>query len=231
MYHVVVDIVIGKTTGLHIAQIVETAYNLLYCFCNIFVNIKVILFEGQARWQILIFVFTFSSEQERDKFEYIFQTYKKLMLHKAYDILRDYTLAEDAASEAFIRIYKNLHKIDNPNSNSSIAFVATVVKNVSLTMLQREKGHFTEEYDEDQSDRFNLEEETLSQLSSEHIYQTIDRLGEDLKGVFLLKYSYNLSHKEIGKILGISENNVTVRLHRAKNKLAALLRNEGYCDA
>jgi len=175
----------------------------------------------------LILILTFSSEQERDKFEYIFQTYKKLMLHKAYGILRDYMLAEDAASEAFIRIYKNLHKIDDPTSNKAIAFIVTIVKNVALTMLQREKNYIFEEFDENLEDDFNLEAQTISALSSEDIYKIVDRLGEDLKGVFLLKYAQDLPHREIGRLLGITENNVTVRLHRAKTKLAALLREEG----
>ena len=152
------------------------------------------------------------------------------MLHKAYGILRDYSLAEDAASEAFIRIYKNIHKIDDQESNSTIAFIVTIVKNVSLTMLKKEKEHATAEYDYEQEDPFDLEEHMLSQLGSDYIYQMLDNLGEDMKSVFLLKYSYDLSHKEIGRILNISENNVTVRLHRAKKKLAELLKG-GHVDA
>ncbi len=61
-------------------------------------------------------VLTFTDASERDKFEYIFHKYKKLMMHKAYSVLGDYMLAEDAASEAFIRIYKNLRKIGDPDS-------------------------------------------------------------------------------------------------------------------
>jgi RNA polymerase sigma-70 factor (ECF subfamily) len=64
----------------------------------------------------MLLIFTFETERERDKFEYIFNKYKKLILHKAYDVLRDYALAEDAASEAFIRIYKNLDKISDPTA-------------------------------------------------------------------------------------------------------------------
>ena len=171
----------------------------------------------------MLILLSFATVQERDKFEYIFQKYKKLMLHKAYGILQDYYLAEDAASEAFIRIYKNIHKIGDPTDKKSIAFIVTIVKNVSLTMLKKERSHATEEYDEDQRDDFDLEEHTISQMNSEHIYQTIDKLSEEMKGVFLLRYAHDLSHKEIGRILGISENNVTVRLHRAKKKLAAML--------
>ena len=58
------------------------------------------------------------------------------MLHKAYEILQDYHLAEDAASEAFIRIHRNIHKIDDPTDKRSIAFIVTIVKNVSLTILK-----------------------------------------------------------------------------------------------
>ena len=179
----------------------------------------------------MILLFAFASEHERDKFEFIFNKYRRLMLHKAYGILQDYSLAEDAASEAFIRIYKNIHKIDDPASNKTIAFIVTIVKNVSLTMLKKEKEYSVQEPDCEQQDSFDLEEYTLSQLGSDYIYQMLDLVGEELKSVFLLKYAYDLSHKEIGRLLDISENNVTVRLHRAKKKLAALLKEGGYVDA
>ena len=179
----------------------------------------------------MLLLFVFATVQDQDKFEYIFNKYKKLMLHKAHGILLDYHLAEDAASEAFIRIYKNLHKIDDPDSPQSAAFVVTIVKNVALTMLRQMKSYAAEEYDEEQHDTFDLEEYALSQVNAEQIYTLVDQLGEEMKSVFLLRYSYDLSHKEIGQMLGISENNVTVRLHRAKKKLAVLLQEGGYSDA
>lgn len=175
-------------------------------------------------------VLTFSTAAERDKFEYIFNKYKKLMLHKAYGILGDYQLAEDAASEAFIRIYKNLHKIGDPDAPQCAAFLVTIVKNVSLSLLKREKSHEFQELDEFRSDGFDLEEEVLSRVSVEKMYRLIGGIHEEYQSVFLLKYAYGLSHKEIGGLLGISENNVTVRLHRAKKSLAELLRQEGYVN-
>jgi RNA polymerase sigma-70 factor (ECF subfamily) len=179
----------------------------------------------------VILLFLFVADADRDKFEFLFHKYKNLMLYKAYDILKDYSLAEDAVSEAFLRVFKNLHKIDDPASPKSAAFVVTVVRNTALTMLSREKGFPQEEVAEDYSDPLDLEGDALSRLASDQILKLVDGLGEDLKSVFLLKYAYDLSHKEIGKTLGITENNVTVRLHRAKKKLAVLLREEGYVDA
>lgn len=178
----------------------------------------------------MLIIFTFDDDRDRDKFEYLFNRYKKLAMHKAYDILRDYSLAEDASSEAFIRVYKNLSKISDPGSPQTAAFIITIVKNVSITMLRKYKNIEADELDEDIDGGFDLESMTLTKLEADSVYGLLDQLGEEIKGVFLLKYAYDLSHKEIGRILGISENNVTVRLHRAKKKLSVLLVEGGYIN-
>jgi len=166
-------------------------------------------------------------EDEREKFEYLYARYKNLLLHKAYEILRDPMLAEDAVSESFIRIFKNLHKISDPESGRAAAFVVTVTKNVALSLFRKEKGQSAEEFDDTLQDQFDLESYIDSQVGAEAIIRVVDQLGEDLKSVFLLKYAYDMTHREIGKALHISENNVTVRLHRAKKRIASALAKEG----
>lgn len=178
----------------------------------------------------MIFFMAFSSENERNKFEYIYGKYKKLLFYKAYEILKDYMLAEDATSEAFLRIYKNLHKIEDINSNQTVSFLVTIVKNTSLTILGKEKKNITGIYDEDQQDDFNLENYMISEISSENIYALLNHLSEELRSVFLLKFAHDLSNKEIGKMLNINENNVGVKLHRAKKKLSEMLIKEGYAN-
>ena len=178
----------------------------------------------------MLLSFTFESAEMQDKFEFLYQKYKNLCLKKAYDILRDYMLAEDAVSEAYMRVYKNLEKIEDPASNRSIAFVVTITKNVALTMLSRQKSAGQDALDESLEDDFDLEDEAVARLDAQRIFQIVDELSEELRSVFLLKYAHDLSHREIGKTLGISENNVTVRLHRARKKLAALLKEGGYVD-
>jgi len=176
----------------------------------------------------MVLIFAFSNESDQEKFEYLYRKYKNLLLHKAYDILKDYALAEDAVSEAYIRIYRNLHKIDDPTTNRSIAFAVTIVKNVSLTMLSKEKRFPVEEFDEMQPDSFDLEDSVLTAISSQQIYDIMQQLNEELRSVFLLRYAYDYSLKEIGELLKISENNAAVRLHRAKKKLAQLVAEKGY---
>ena len=178
--------------------------------------------------RVLLLFFSFATEAEREKFERVYEKWRRLMLHKALGILRDAQLAEDAVSEAFLRIYKNLEKIDDPESGRCASFVVTITKNVALTMYAKGQRTAFEPMEERQADPFDLEQFTLSEISSERIYDLINALSEELRGVFLLKYGHGLSHREIADTLKISENNVTVRMHRARKKLAALLREEGY---
>lgn len=176
----------------------------------------------------MILILTFSSESQKEKFEYIYQSYKRLLLHKSYGILKDWGLAEDAVSEAFIRIYKNLDKIPDPASKSCIAFIVTITRNISLTMLAREQKQNYLPLADELPGSGNLEHYILGEITAAEIIRVVDTLKSDLKDVFLLSYAHQLSHREIARLLQISENNVTVRLYRAKKALAKLLIQEGY---
>lgn len=176
----------------------------------------------------MLLIFTFATAQERDKFEYLYTRYKKLLLHQAYEILRDYALAEDAVSEAYIRVYKNLHKVEDPAQGRAAAFLVTIARNVALTMRAANQRLPVEEPDDNLADPDNLEEAALAGLGSEQIYAVVQSLDEELRQVFLLRYSYDHTNQEIARLLGLTEGNVRVRLHRARQKLAAMLTKEGY---
>lgn len=187
--------------------------------------------KGETGGQDMLFwLLLIASGGDREKFELLYEKYKRLLLKKAYEILGDYQLAEDAVSEAYIRVYRNLHKVEEPVSGRSAAFLVTITRNVALSMASTRNKYQSEPYDEAMEDDVQLEQDVLSELASEEVVALLDGIGEEFKSVFLLKYAYDLSHKDIGKMLGISENNVTVRLHRARKKLSALLRKGGYAD-
>lgn len=177
----------------------------------------------------MLLLLSFRTEEEKEKFEFVYNRYKKLLLHKAFDILRDYSLAQDATSEAFIRVYKNLNKLDDDlESGRTAAFLVMIVKNVSITMLKKRNRNESIDMEEfERPDSFNLEQSIISQNDISDLLKLVDQLKEELKTPFLLKYAYDLSYKEISKLLKISENNVAVRINRAKNKLPNILRKGG----
>jgi len=176
-------------------------------------------------------ILAFATANEKETFEFVYTRWKKLMLSKAYGILHDYDLAQDAVSEAFIRLYKNLHKLDDLESGRTAAFLVMIVKNVSITMLnKRSRIPFEDLSAREDADSFDLENSVISKISAEALHKLIDSLNDDIKTPFLLKYAYGFSLKDISKMLKITENNAAVRIRRAKNKLAAMLKNERKAD-
>ena len=177
---------------------------------------------------IFILSVALATDSDRDKFDLIFRKYKNLMLYKAHEILKDPYLAEDAVSDAFLRIYKNIHKISDPLSNQSIAFIVTIVKNAALT-LNKKAVRIRSEYvgsevlEDVRDDASDLETRAISNIAADNIYRLIDGLSEKYRQVFLLSYAHGCSHREIGEILGMTEGNVTVTLYRAKKALMVML--------
>ncbi|MCL1981584.1 MAG: RNA polymerase sigma factor, partial [Clostridiales bacterium] len=146
----------------------------------------------------MLILLTFASESERLKFERLFDKYKKLLLYTAYNILHDYSLAEDAVSEAYIRIYFNLHKIEDTESPKSISFMVTIVKNTALTILGKEKKYIVPQDDIEIADGgYNMEESVISDAITGDMLKIVDGLKEELREPFLLQYAHGLSHKQI----------------------------------
>ena len=178
----------------------------------------------------MILVFAFSDKQEADKFEYIYRKYKNLLYYKAWEILHDEMSAEDAVSETMIRVYRNLEKIDDPDSPQSASFLVTIARNVSLTLLKKRSAApapLPEDEDwNEPADPLDLEAEVLAGISEESLCLVIGRLDDESRNIFVLKYAYDLSHKEIAEQLGLTENNVTVRLHRTRKKLGSMVTKE-----
>jgi len=178
----------------------------------------------------VILVFVFADSGEADKFEYLYRKYKNLLFYKAWEILRDTMEAEDAVSETFIRVYRNMHKIDHPDSPRCAAFLGTIARNVALTMVKRrqampllvEDNEDNRAYDEP-ADPLDLEAQVIDKLSAEQLILIVNKLDERARTIFVLKYSHDLSHQEIASQMGMTENNVTVQLHRTRKKLAEMI--------
>ncbi|HQG41071.1 MAG TPA: RNA polymerase sigma factor, partial [Spirochaetales bacterium] len=72
-------------------------------------------------------------------------------------------------------------------------------------------------------------EQTHLKTETEQLVQNaLQMLPEKFKRVLILKEYGELDYKEIGKVLGISEGNVKVRVFRAREALAKALEELGY---
>ena len=169
-----------------------------------------------------------AGDADREKFMQIYEKCRNLLFSKAYDVLKDHMLAEDALNEAFIRIYRNLDKIEDISSGRSIAFCVTITRNAALSIYRKQHKEPFEYLDEELPDNYDTVSVAAGNIAAGEIIDMINSLGEEQRNIFMLRYSYGLSHKEIASTLGITENNVTVKLHRIRNRLSLMLERRGY---
>jgi RNA polymerase sigma-70 factor (ECF subfamily) len=141
-------------------------------------------------------------------------------------------MALDLTQDTFIRTWQYLEKgeeVDNIR-----AFLYRVAKNLIIDYRRKKKSFsldqiletgvdFTEETQIMQEKENEFEKERDLEL----LTRTIGKMDEKYREVIMMRYVEEMSIKEISDILGITENHVSVMIHRGVDKLKKLLKNYG----
>ena len=118
-----------------------------------------------------------------------------------------------------------------PNSEEAKYWLIRVVKNAALNYAkrkERERKAYQKAFREDNRLVETGEGLLVKKETSAEIQEALDKLPENLLMVLILKEYAEMNYKEIGRVLGISEGNVKVRVFRARERLAALLQGGTY---
>ncbi len=139
-------------------------------------------------------------------------------------LVRDEWVADDLAQETFIRIRQNLGSLKDSSKISS--WVMRIAHNLCLDYFRDRKKSSNERELNEETDGFKesfiqkvLEQDEMGKC----VKDVVNLLPESLRSVIVLFDAMEFSHQEIADTLGISVQNVKVRLHRARKKLKALL--------
>lgn len=172
---------------------------------------------------LTLYLSLIDGENDKEKFEKIYKNYSALMLSRAYEILHDSSLAEDAAHNAFVRILKNIDKLDDSGSLKTKSYVMIVLENTAKTMYVKRSRQKIYELDESVPNTVNVERETETKLTAEIVAEKIAELPEKYRDVIVLKFLNGLDDGEIASALGISRTAVRKRLQRSREKLRELM--------
>ena len=172
------------------------------------------------------------NHRERTILEQLYSEYGQLMFSVANEILRDPALAEDAVHCSFLKLAGKASKIDDVFCKKTRGFLIIIARNTAIDFYRKRKN----ENKNIELNRYELAtKETRDRLPQdiaitneeiEKVQALINSLDPKYGDVLLLKYYNNLSNKVIAELLGISAENVAVRLHRAKQMLAKRLGEE-----
>lgn len=169
---------------------------------------------------IFLYLSVLDTDDERSKFEKLYDEHKNTLFNVAYKILNDVQLAEDAVHEAFISLAKNMDKIIDRNCIQIRNYLIIIVKNAALRIYnKRKKEVCVEDLSDVMLDLNSVEINVDNKCIQEKLFEMIKDLDYKYADVLILKYFYDMSNKEIAAALGISLENVKIRLIRGKNML------------
>jgi RNA polymerase sigma-70 factor, ECF subfamily len=174
---------------------------------------------------------------DRLAFEELVRRYDREVLRLALNLVHRAEDARDIYQEAFMRVYKNLHRFRF--ECSFYTWLYRIVTNVALDHLRRrtsrkeDQAPVPEDSEATTRDFFdrqpevraaaNPERNLLGQELGEHIAAALNHLSARERMVFEMKHYQGLKLRAIGDMLGTSEETVKNSLFRATRKLRASL--------
>ncbi|HSH24338.1 MAG TPA: RNA polymerase sigma factor [Massilibacterium sp.] len=159
----------------------------------------------------------------------LFEKYYHKVYKTAFFIVKDSYLAQDVVQETFIKVYKNLDKIEDKKKIG--AWLTTVATTTAIDEGRKRKrwnerttNDVLIDNNEEKKQKLSVVEKQVEQLSErEMIEYCLLELDPKFKEVLVLKYISEYKDKEIAEELGINLGTVKSRLHRAKYKLKSIL--------
>jgi RNA polymerase sigma-70 factor (ECF subfamily) len=148
------------------------------------------------------------------------ETYSEMMnLACRYSDNNDDAL--DILHEAYIKIFNNLYKYVPGTSLS--AWMKRIVVNSAIDHYRKEKRRRTDDLKTVEYHSASLDSDAISYLSSKEILLALQQLTPTYRSVFNLYVLEGYSHKEIAKILSITESTCRSNLVKARQKLQHIL--------
>jgi len=92
---------------------------------------------------LVFYLAALDSDDDKNKFEYIYRKYYRFMLHTAAGIIKNPTLAEDAVHETFVQLLRGIDtlRIDNERALKSYLYMVTRERSIDfLRKWERRRG-------------------------------------------------------------------------------------------
>ena len=160
-------------------------------------------------------------------FSVLVERYKDLVFTLALRMLKHREEAEEVSQDTFIKVFKKLNSFKGDSK-----FSTWIYKVAYYTCLDRLKT-IKKEYAKVAIDEFtehhvktldNAFEAMVEEEKSQKIKQCIQLLPAEDSALLTLFYFEEQSLDEIASILGITANNVKVKLFRSRKKLASMFK-------
>lgn len=158
-------------------------------------------------------------EVTKDYISDLLDKYGDMVLRIAYTYLKNRADAEDIVQDVFLRIIDKKPSFNDENHEKSWLIRATInmCKNKVNLFWNKNKCSIDDVQEFAVSDKYNTDTS---------VFQAVMALGEKYRVVIYMYYYEGYSTPEIADVIGKSETTIRSLLHRARNKLKEMLKED-----
>lgn len=158
--------------------------------------------------------------------------YGRTCYHLSYNIVNNQQDAEECVNDAYLGAW---NAIPPATPKPILSYILKIVRNISLNTYWRKKAekrnsHYTialEEIQDCLADQNTVENEIEASELSHIIAGFLDTLSSENRVIFLRRYWFSDSYRDIAQVVGLSEKTISVRLTRIRGKMKQYLMERG----
>ena len=162
---------------------------------------------------MLIYLQMIESEEDKSKFEALYNQYKQAMYAAAFRVVKNQYDAEDAVHQAFLSLIKNLDKIKTVDCPKTRSYVVITSENKAIDIIRSRKHLAGDDLTE------SLPGMDIPMPGDNGLADAMAKLPARYREVLLLRCDNGFSTREIAKMMGMNEGNMQKLIWRAKEAL------------
>jgi RNA polymerase sigma factor (sigma-70 family) len=165
-------------------------------------------------------------EGKADSYGELYSRFQPKVYQKCLTLLKDKLLAQEFSNDILVKAFENLPRMKNTSAFSSWLYV--MATNYCIDYLRNKKKlHYPNWNRENElPDIIDESGESLPELNYDDLMEVLEKVHPEEKALILMKYQDDLSLREIGKSLRITEDAAKMRLKRARSRLIYLYKKE-----
>lgn len=169
---------------------------------------------------IAVYMSLIEEADDKEAFRNLYNQYKNLMMNVAMSILKNHQDAEDAVSEAFLRIAQNFQIVNKEICPKTAKQFVIIVRNVSINFYRKNQR------EEVLPLIYDVPDEEFDSFDAGKIQDALDKLNQEDRDLLYLHYIYGCPIKDIPKLIGKKPDAIYKKLQRAKQRLKKILEAE-----
>jgi RNA polymerase sigma-70 factor (ECF subfamily) len=160
---------------------------------------------------------------ETQKLGLLYERYKKRLFGFFYQMNKDASLSEDLVQNVFMKILKYKHTYTE--ESKFIVWLFQIARNTSYDSFKKSKKYMHRDINDVGYAISSGEDIQGTMIESENtiiLRKAMALLPPEKKEVIVLSKLKELKYKEVGEILGCTEGNARIKVHRAINDLKGI---------